>query len=74
MVKRRNRVVVREEFLYAHELFDEMPKRSMKMSYEPYLLQHCILAFPMCINEHEPSICINCALRSSLRKSRELCD
>ena len=35
MVKKRSRVVVREEFLYAHELFDEMPKRSMRMSYEP---------------------------------------
>ena len=36
MVKKRNRVIVREEFfLYAHELFDEMPKRSVRMSYEP---------------------------------------
>ena len=26
MVEKRERIVVREEFLYAHKLFDEMPK------------------------------------------------
>ena len=74
MVRERNRAIVIVKSLYALELFDEMPKRGLSMSSKPKFLQYCMLASHKCIRGDEPSICINCALRSDLRKSRKLCE